>query len=212
MRVLVITARRFNGHEFWVGVGALTARGISYDVVSTDKVLQDEKTRERVSVKMTLDGPFDVEYDGLMVTSGNPKDTTLLWWDKRVREIVSWFADKPVAAICAAVPAIRYIAEGKQVAAFPLVSAKELLRTAGAELSTKSLVLDGKIVTAEHQMRSIEWANTFADLLEGKEVSHTIVDSGFVPKGGKMRPPKPIREMMATMGNPWKDTIKKEEE
>lgn len=193
MKVLVLTVSKFNGHELWVGLGHLVKRDHEFVLASTADVLVDETTGKYTRSQVLFDDleSFD-EYDGLMVVSGDPKETGKLWTNPKIEQIVNEFSERPVAAICAAVPAIRSITEGKRVAFYPLVRARQLLRDSGAILTTLSLCVDGNLVTAESQARSMDWAEYFCDMLEGKEINFELKDSGHLPMG---RPRRPVPEV-----------------
>jgi len=174
-------------------------RGLGFSVVSTDYYIEDEITGQTNRIEQTLNdvAPASIsEYNGLMIVSGNMKDTELYWKLPRTLEYVEVARKNnlPIAAICCSVPTIRFAAEGKRVSFFPLLRSRELLGNAGAILSTTSISVDGNLVTAEHQMATQVWAALFTDLvLTGKVSDPGLIDSGFTP--GKKRPRKPIAEL-----------------
>jgi putative intracellular protease/amidase len=189
--VLVVCARRYNGHELWTALGVMKNRGHTFEVVSTDYIIQDEITMQPTRIKRTIDevNPDDVE-DGFMIVSGNMRDTEAYWKNDRV---LSYFhyADAnalPIAAICCSVPTARFAAKGKRVSFFPLVRSGQLLVDAGAIPTTVALTRDGNLVTAEHQMASEMWAEEFCNMLEGKPQEYFFHDSGFVPRGSERKP------------------------
>jgi putative intracellular protease/amidase len=112
-----------------------------------------------------------------------------------VRRLVEKHRDVPLAAICTAVPSIRYALKDIRVSFFPLVEARSLLNDAGAVLTTLSLCVDKNVVTAENQSRAKEWAIHFCDLLEGKKTEFHLIDSGFVPKGRPRRLPPELERL-----------------
>jgi putative intracellular protease/amidase len=182
-------------------LAALQDRGHEYELVSSDTVIVDEKGRKAFRIKRTWnDVDPDEVFDGIAVVSGHPGDTGKLWKDTKVHRLVASMNGSPVAAICAAVPSIRGIAEGHKVAAYPLVEAKRLLRDAGAIVTTLSICVDGKLVTAEHQGRAKQWANYFCDLLEGIDVDFPYVDSGYSPTGKPRRPIPEVERLRRARG------------
>lgn len=190
-RVLVVVARQFNGHELWTSLGVLTKGGHTFEVVSTSLHLVDEVTGERVKIEKTLDSvPSLGGFDALMFISGNMKDTEAYWSDRRTLSLVDEAskANLPIAAICCSVPTVRAAAKGRVVSFFPLIRSRELLTAAGATLSTISLSVDGRLVTAEHQMMTQMWAEAFDRVLKGEEVSMSLVDSKYTPKGRERKP------------------------
>jgi hypothetical protein len=172
--------------------------GLQFDVASTAYLIEDEVTGQSNTITLTLDD-VDQEavskYDGLMFVSGNMKDTEYYWTLARTLSYVQVAdsLDMPLAAICCSVPTIRHAAKGKRVSFFPLVRSRALLKDAGAILSSVSISVDQKLVTAEHQMSSQMWATYFAQVVLGEDPDVPLVDSGFVP--GKGRPRKPIPEV-----------------
>ena len=206
MRVLVVVARRYNGHELWTALGVMQEHGLEFDVVSTDYLIEDEVTFQANRIQLTLDDvdPEKVrQYDGLMFVSGNMKDTELYWKHPTTQEYVreAFEAKIPIAAICCSVPTIRNAAKGKRVSFFPLVRSRVLLQDAGAILQSVSISVDGNLVTAEHQMSSQRWAEFFCQVLDGEDVDTRLVDSGFVPKGRSQRRLPPEVEYMRRKAN-----------
>ena len=198
MKVLVVCARRYNGHELWTALGVMRERDIDFEVISTANVVFDEVTYQPNKLTRTIDDvePDELsEFDGLMIVSGNMADTELYWHHKTVLEYVRQAdkQEKPIAAICCSVPTIREAARGKKVSFFPLVRSRELLSNAGAILQTVALSVDERLVTAEHQMASQMWANAYSDVMHGIDHEVKLVDSGYVPKG-RERKPIPIVE------------------
>lgn len=206
MRVLVVCAQRYNGHELWTALGVMQEHGLEFDVVSTKYLIEDEITFQANKIQYTLDDidPEKVrQYDGLMFVSGNMKDTELYWKHPTTQQYVqeAFEADIPIAAICCSVPTIRSAAEGKRVSFFPLVRSRTLLTEAGAIPQSVSITVDGKLVTAEHQMSSQRWAEFFCRVLDGEDVDTQLVDSGFVPAGRARRRLPPEVELMKRKAN-----------
>lgn len=193
-KVLVVCARRFNGHELITALGVMSQRGHEFEVISTDYVVQDEITMQPNRIKRIIDDVSVAEvteFDGLMIVSGNMVDTEAYWTNDKVLSYIRKAQEHnlAIAAICCSVPTIRDVAKGKRVSFFPLVRSKHLLTQAGAILTTVAMTRDDKLVTAEHQMATQIWAEEFCNVLEGKPPEHVLMDSGFVPRG---RPRKPI--------------------
>lgn len=206
MKVLVVCARRYNGHELWTFLGVIQDAGIDFEVISTDTLIMDEVTFKSNTIERTLDDVQNLDgFDGLVFVSGNMKDTEAYWRDSRtlgfVDEAVS--RDIPIAAICCSVPTIRAAAVGKKVSFFPLVRSKDLLEASGALCQTVSISVDGKIVTAEHQMATQTWSESFVRVMNGEEFDLGLKDSGFSP-GGRERKPDPdllrLREATTVSG------------
>jgi putative intracellular protease/amidase len=186
----------------------MKSRGHTFEVVSTDYVIQDEITMQPSRIKRTV---RDVSVDELqapskfgafMVVSGNMADTEAYWKDKRVLDFieVANIRGWPIAAICCSVPTIRQAANEKKVSFFPLLRSRELLTRAGAILQTTALTRDQNLVTAEHQMASQMWAEEFCNLMEGKPVEHILQDSGYTPKGRERMPIPEVEAIKKAQG------------
>lgn len=199
--VLVVCARRYNGHELWTALGVIRQRGHTFDLVSTDRIIQDEITMRPNRIKLVVeDVRYDSDtYDGFMIVSGNMADTEANWTNLRILDYIAEAnrADQPIAAICCSVPALRYAAEGKRVSFFPLIRSRTLLKDAGAILETVALTVDRNLVTAEHQMASQMWAEEFCNLLEGKSPVYEFRDSGYVPRGHERKPIPEVERLKA---------------
>ncbi len=195
MKVLVVCARRYNGHELWTFLGVLQEAGVDFEVISTSTLIEDEITHQPNLIDRTLDDIEDIKgFDGLAFVSGNMKDTEAYWSDLRtlryVRQAIR--ANIPIAAICCSVPTVAAATYGKRVSYFPLQRSTEILERAGALCQTISITVDGKLVTAEHQMATQTWAEAYVRVLNGDlDVDLGLRDSGFVPGGKGRRKPDP---------------------
>lgn len=191
MKVLIVVAHRYNGHELWTTLGVIQERGHTFEVISTSLAISDEVTGQPNVIKRTLDDvPTLEDFEALMFVSGNMADTEAYWRDKRTQSYVkqAMERDLPIAAICCSVPTIRTAARDKKVSFFPLIRSREMLVQAGAIPQTVAVTADGKLVTAEHQMATQMWIEAFCDVLEGREPTITLRDSGFVPRGLERKP------------------------
>lgn len=200
--LLVICAKRYNGHELWTLLGVIQKRGHSFEVVSQETLIRDELSLRPNSIERTV---YEVDprnvivyFDAVAVVSGNMADTEAYWTDRYVQELLSVFkaSNKLVAAICCSVPTLAPVAKGVKVSFFPLVRSRQRLAQYGAILQTTSLTVDheARMITAENQMISQMWADEICNMLEGKPQQHVFHDSGFVPKGSERRMTGPIRD------------------
>ena len=186
--ILVICAKRYNGHELWTLLGVLQGRGHSFEVVSQETTIRDELTLRPNTVKRTVyDLGNTVGFNGVCVVSGNMKDTEAYWTDKHVAMLLKDFNEygKVIAAICCSVPTLAPIATNVRVSYFPLIRSRHRLQDYGAILQNTSLTVDGRFITAENQMITEMWAEEICNVLEGKPQEHKFIDSGFVPKGSE---------------------------
>ena len=204
MRVLLVVAQQYNGHELWVTLAALQRAQIGFDIVSTKLRIEDEITFQPNLIELTLDtlNPEVMQtdkYDGIIIVSGNMALTEAYWDDERVLKLIrdADASEKIVAAICCSVPTIREAARGKRVSFFPLIRSRERLVQAGAILSNISCTVDGRLITAEHQMSSQIWAEAIATALHGRESSLVpgLVDSGMVPNKRERMPDPDIERL-----------------
>src|SRR5262245_45480694 len=98
--------------------------GLEFEVISTDTTIYDEVTYQANTIERTIKDvePWEVEdnFNGLMIVSGNMKDTEGYWNNRRVLDYVdsAMSLDMPIAAICCSVPTIRKAAKGKRVSFF----------------------------------------------------------------------------------------------
>lgn len=179
-------------------MGVMKNRGHTFDLLSTDYVIQDEITMRPSRIKRLVQevDPEEMrQFDGFMVVSGNMADTEAYWDNKTVLGYIRVAEEdqKPIAAICCSVPTVREAAKDKKVSFFPLVRSRARLESAGAILQTVAVTRDQNLVTAEHQMATEMWAEEFCNLLEGKPQEHFFTDSGFTPRG-RERKPIPVLE------------------
>lgn len=193
MKLLLICTQAFNPIEFWTVLGVAKERGVDVDIASTNKVIQNEDTKKRHRIKLTVGDLLDKdlsEYDGLVFTSGDMNMTKKNWHDDRLHVIVDGFhdRDKVIAATCGSVPIIRFAAKGKRVSFFPLVASRQLLEDAGAIPSPVCLTRDDPIVTAEFPAASEMWAEEICNVLEGRPPQYEFTESGFTPKGRERMP------------------------
>lgn len=186
MKALIIVSEFYNGHELFVTLHELLEAKYKWTILSSKEIIEDEVTHKLFKIDGTyFDTKVDVkEYDLLFVVSGALKPTKAHWTNPIVQDIVKRFfeADKVIAGICCSSPTVRVAANGKRVARFPLVAADELLKDAGAILTGKSVEVDGKLITAEHQMASQIWADAAIRVTNGEEV---VIDykETFIPTG-----------------------------
>ena len=197
--LLVICAKRYNGHELWTTLGVFQERGHSFEVVSQETLIRDEMTLRPNTIERTV---YDIEchetadFDAVVVISGNMADTEAYWTDDFVEGLLLEFkaADKVCAAICCSVPTLAPIAKGIKVSYFPLLRAKHRLRHYGVLPQNVSLTVDGRFVTAENQMITQMWAEEICNVLEGKPQEHVMHDSGFEPLGSERQMDPVVRE------------------
>ena len=205
--ILVVCARRYNGHELWTALGVIKNRGHTFELISTDYVIQDEITLRPNKINRTIDdvSPDEItegKFDAFMIVSGNMADTEAYWRHSKVLSYIKATDELnlPIAAICCSVPTIREVASGKKVSFFPLIRSRELLSRAGAILQTVALTSDANLVTAEHQMASQMWAEDFCNMIEGKPSEYFLQEPGYTPKGRERKPIKEVEALRKKLG------------
>jgi putative intracellular protease/amidase len=210
VKVLIVVAQRYNGHELWTTLGILQEAGIDFEVISTMTNIADEVTGQPNTIVRTIDD-VDVaeiaDFNGLAVVSGNMADTELYWDHEKVLAYVEEAKrlNLVIAAICCSVPTIRGAADGKTVSYYPLIRSAARLADAGAILSNITISVDGKLVTAEHQMASQGWAEAFVKVLKGEEVELGLSESGFTPQGRTERSLHPTLERIRGTDTSYRD-------
>lgn len=212
--VLVVVARRYNGHELWGALTVLQSRGHTFELVSTDTTLANEVTYEHNRIEKTFDDVPSVDpFDALMFISGNMDDTELYWHHPKALEYVDQAHERqiPLAAICCSVPTIRKAAKGRRVSYFPLIRSRKLLEGEGAILQNVSISVDGPLVTAEHQMATEMWAEAFCEVLEGNDPDLGLEDSGYTPKGRERKPDPDLQRLRKIVKRTGRTNVKKEE-
>jgi putative intracellular protease/amidase len=199
--LLVICARRYNGHELWTALGIFQNRGHTFEVVSTDTTIKDELTFQPNTLSRRVYDITPAEIDlfkGVVVVSGNMKDTEAYWTDAHVQNLIkeARALDKVVAAICCSVPTLAGVVKDVPVSFFPLQRSRRRLAAGGAILTNVALTVspEHKIATAEHQMATQMWATEICNLVEGLPPSYTFTDSGYRPKGRLRRMPPGVGE------------------
>jgi len=207
-KVLVVVSNRYNGHELWTTLGVLKHAQIQAVVVAIKPVISDEITGFSVYTHDTVDA-FDLtsmkDFCALLIVSGNMEDTEAHWRNEKIKRMVeeAMHADFVIAAICCSVPTIRYAAKGKHVSPFPLIRSKELLTQAGALISTLSVSVDGKLITAENQMVTQTWAECIVKCIQGEDASLNFNDVGDITVRN-LRPRKPDKDLKR-IRDTWSD-------
>jgi putative intracellular protease/amidase len=210
VKVLIVVARQYNGHELWTTLGILQEADIGFEVISTQTDIVDEVTGQPNTIERTIDD-FSVEeiadFDGLAIVSGNMADTELYWDHEKVLSFVDEARrlDLVIAAICCSVPTIRNAAIGKKVSFYPLIRSRARLEDAGAIPSNITITVSTRLVTAEHQMATQGWAEALVKVLKGEDVDLGLQESGFTPTGRTERSLPPILERIRGTDTSYRD-------
>ena len=200
MKVLAIVSRRYNYHEFWASLAVLQERGHEVVVVSSGWALRAEKGYDRAHKAHHLLSWLDEAdlsvFDGLIVISGNPSDTEGYWHNETVLRAVEKFKDRPIGAICQAVPTIRFAVRGTKVSYYPVMRAKALLEEAGAIPNGTVMTRDGLAVTASYEVVTQTWATEYCNLLEGLPQEYFFHEDAASNVRGKPRREPPEIELL----------------
>ena len=123
-KLLVVCAKRYNGHELWTLLGILKKRGHKFEVVSQDTLIRDELTLRPHKIERTVH-EVDIttsaeDNDAIVVVSGNMVDTEAYWTGKHVIALLEAYKQqgKVCAAICCSVPTLGPVVSGVKVSYF----------------------------------------------------------------------------------------------
>lgn len=207
MKVLIVIAHHYNGNELWTTLGVLKRKSIRYFIISRKKEISDEITGFTVFAHDVIEN-FSLknlkDFKAVIFIGGAVVDTEKYWYDEDVQTLVTeaMKLNLLLAGICGSVPIIRKAAKGKKVSLFPLIRTKEILRRAGAILTTQSLTIEPNLITAENQMVTQTWIECIVKTLYGEDVSLGWHDIGDITLRG-IKPRKPDFDMQR-MRNTWK--------
>lgn len=148
MKALIISADNFEDSELLQPYQYLKELGLEVDIASLKKGNIVGKKGTSVEANLSLEDVNPAEYDLLVLPGG--KAPAVLRHNEKVKEIVRHFIshNKPIAAICHG-PQILISAgviEGRRATGYRTVQSE--LRSAGAIVEDKEVVVDGNIVTS----------------------------------------------------------------
>ena len=100
MKVLIISANRFEDSELLVPYYRLREEGITVDIASLAKGFIKGKHDDEIEANISIADVHPEQYSALVLPGG--KVPSALWENKRVLDVVRAFfeAGKPVSAIC----------------------------------------------------------------------------------------------------------------
>lgn len=174
-KALVVTASVYNQTELFTILRKLGAADIDWDIVARRKVIRAERgSDDEFTADFTL-REFDPktldQYCAVIYTSGQTAETRHMWFSPEIKEITEQASKQeiPVGAVCCAAPCVRYIAKGRRVTGFPLHEILTLFKAAGAQITGRSVEVDGTLVTAEAEIQVLDWMNAILALVNGEE-------------------------------------------
>lgn len=174
-KALVITASVYNRTELFTILRKLKAVDIDWDIVARRRVIRAERgSEDEFAVDHTLE-EFDRttldQYCAVIYTSGQTAETRHMWFSPDIKEITeqAFAKDIPVAAVCCAAPCVRYISQDRRVTGFPLHEILTLFKQEGAQITGRSVEVDGNLITAEAEIQVLDWMNAIIAVVNGKE-------------------------------------------
>jgi len=221
LKVLIVCAKRYNGHELWTLLKRLRVHDVAFEVVSQETLIRDELTLQPNTIARTVYevSPDEMDlFDGICVVSGNMADTEAYWTDEAVITLLkrAQSQKKVIAAICCSVPTLAPVAKGVRVAPFPLVRNRHRLLRFGAILEKVSICVDEehRTVTAENQMMTHLWADNIVKILKGQEITLKFSQSSYADSFRGKTPKRLPKEIEATLTKfrPTPATINKPKE
>ncbi|MDH5512480.1 MAG: type 1 glutamine amidotransferase, partial [Gammaproteobacteria bacterium] len=148
MKVLIISANRFEDSELLVPYYRLREEGITVDIASMAKGFIRGKHDYEIEANVAIADVHPEQYSALVLPGG--KAPSALRENKRVLDVVRAFfeAGKPVSAICHG-PQILVSAgvlKGRTATCYRSVA--EELRSAGVNYRDADVLVDGNLVTS----------------------------------------------------------------
>jgi protease I len=148
MKALIISADNFEDSELLEPYKMLREKGVDVDIASLQKGVIVGKHGSEVIANKSLEEINPEEYDLLILPGGKAPST--LRHNEKAKEIARHFFEKnkPVAAICHG-PQILISAgvmKGRKSTAYRSVQSE--LKTAGAIVEDKEVVVDGNLITS----------------------------------------------------------------
>jgi protease I len=148
MKALIISSDNFEDSELLEPYNLLKRKGIDVDIASLQKGVIVGKHGSEVIANKSLEEINPEEYDLLVLPGGKAPST--LRHNEKAKEIARHFFEKnkPVAAICHG-PQILISAgvmKGRKATAYRSVQSE--LKTAGAIVEDKEVVVDGNLITS----------------------------------------------------------------
>jgi protease I len=148
MRVLIVSADRFEDSELLVPYYRLREEGIEVDIASVARGKIAGKHGYEVEANLAIAEVRPERYDALVLPGGRAPER--LRREEKLLGIVRAFfsADKPVAAICHGpqILASAGVLAGRAATCYPTVA--EELKAAGARYRDEEVVVDGRLVTS----------------------------------------------------------------
>ena len=164
MKILIAVApKKFRDEELAVPVATFRKAGIAYDIASTCRGSCTGMLGAKTTASLTFDEVDPKQY-GCLVIIGGIGSPTHLWNDGQLLKLVKDFHEsrKIIAAICLSPVVLAHatILKEKKVTCFESPVAFREMKSGGAVLVNKPVVVDGDIITANGPSASQEFADS----------------------------------------------------
>lgn len=167
--LMVIAPEKFRDEEFFEPKEIFEKEGFDITVASVKKTtavgaLGGKQKTDAALSDLSADG-----FDGICI-SGGGGSRTYLWDNKDLHRLINEFNDagKPVGAICISpvVLAKAGVLKGRKCTVFNDEEGIKIIEESGSEVNPeKSMVCDGKIVTANGPKASVQFGRKMASLI-----------------------------------------------
>jgi len=164
MKILIAVApEKFRDEELAVPVANFRKAGIAFDIASTCRGSCLGMLGAKTTATLTFEEVDPNQYGGLVIIGGSGSQT-YLWNNARILYLVKHFNEsrKIVAAICLApvVLARAGVLKGKKATYFESPDSTREMKSGGAVLVKKPVVVDGYIITANGPSAAQEFADS----------------------------------------------------
>jgi len=162
MKILIAVApEQFRDEELLVPVAAFQKAGIAYDIASTRRGPCSGMLGAKTTATRAF-GEVDPNLYGVIVIIGGGGSQVHLWNDPVLRTLVQSFhaSRKIVAAICLSPVVLAHagILKGIKATFFESPDSVREMKSGGAVLVNKAVVVDGRIITANGPAAAQEFA------------------------------------------------------
>ncbi|NTU50036.1 MAG: peptidase C56 [Desulfobulbaceae bacterium] len=151
--IAIIAANGFDENHITAIQRALTKIKVPYKIIAPEQGLvngwQDNAWGHYFTVDAPLGTALGSDYDALVLVGGE-RGIAKLKANPHTRRIVNHFleAEKPVAAVGAGVALLALSAKSKGLSVAAPADTHDELKTAGAEISTEPMVVEGAVLTS----------------------------------------------------------------
>ena len=162
MKVLMVIAPKgYRDEEFSKSAEVFEKSGVAYDVASTAAGDCEGMMGSVQNASLAVADAKEADYDALVICGGiGARD--FLWTHEPLIELVKQFnaKGKVIGAICLAPVILAYarVLDSIKATVFDTPASVELLRQSGAKYVKEAVVSDKNIVTGDHPVASVKFA------------------------------------------------------